>query len=181
MTTIATTARPYAVAAFEAAKAADQLSVWSSALKQLSLVVSDSQMQSLLKNPLCSKQQLSEILVSLVLADVSEGQKQSIDNFIRLLAENKRLALLPEISILFEAALEKESGYLSLSVTSAFEMDEAQRKQTEEKLSSQFNSKLNLVFNVDKEIIGGLLVRSGNWVLDDTVKSKLKRLKSALI
>lgn len=182
--TTSTTARPYAVAAFEAADASNQLTLWSQALKQLAAAVSDPQLKSLIKNPLCTKTQLSEILIGILHAVSGNGsseEQESIANFIRVLAEKKRLVLLPSISALFEEALAKKSGYLSLVVTSAFDMDDNQKKQTQERLAKKLNSKLNIVFNVDKKIIGGLLVRSGNWVLDDTVTGKLKRLKSALI
>jgi F-type H+-transporting ATPase subunit delta len=180
--TTSTTARPYAVAAFEAADAANQLTLWSQALKQLAAAVSDAQLKSLIKNPLCTKTQLSDILIGFLNTVSGSGKEQtSLTNFIRVLAEKKRLALLPDISTLFEEALSKKSGYLSLVVTSAFDMDDNQKNQTQERLTKKLNSKLNIVFNVDKKIIGGLLVRSGNWVLDDTVTGKLKRLKSALI
>lgn len=182
--TTSTTARPYAVAAFEAASASNQLTLWSQALKQLAAAVSDSQLKSLIRNPLCTKTQLSEILIGFLHAVSSNGsskEQESLANFIHLLAEKKRLALLPDISNLFEEALAKKSGYLSLVVTSAFDMDDNQKNQTQTRLTKKLNSKLNIVFTVDKKIIGGLLVRSGNWVLDDTVTGKLKRLKSALI
>lgn len=182
--TISTTARPYAVAAFEAADAANQLVLWSQVLKQLAIAVSDEQMKSLIKNPLCTKTQLSEILIAflhMVSGNGSNKEQESLANFIRVLAEKKRLILLPDISTLFEEALAKKSGYLSLVVTSAFDMDDNQKNQTKERLAKKLNSKLNIVFNVDKKIIGGLLVRSGNWVLDDTTAGKLRRLKSALI
>ena len=183
MTTF-TTARPYAVAAFEAADASNQLSFWSQALKQLAAAVSEPQLRSLIKNPLSTKTQLSDILIGFLHAVSGNGsskEQESLANFIRLLAEKKRLVLLPDISVLFEEAMAKKSGYLSLVVTSAFDMDDNQRNQTQEKLAKKLNSKLKIVFNVDKKIIGGLLVRSGNWVLDDTVTGKLKRLKSALV
>ena len=82
---------------------------------------------------------------------------------------------------MFEADYAKESGYLSLIVTSAFAMDENQKNNTKEKLAKQLNSKCEIDFRVDKDLIGGLLVRSGNWVLDGTVKGTLGRLRSVLI
>lgn len=183
MATLLTTARPYAVAAFEIAKSANQLALWSTVLKQLSIAVSDDHLKSLIKNPLFDDAQLLEILTSVLHAVSGNGSaetQQSFSNFIQLLAEKKRLALLPEISTLFEEATAKKSGCLSLMVTSAYEMDDEQKRKTEERLAKKLNSKLKIVFSVDKAIIGGLLVRSGNWVLDDTVKGKLNRLRSAI-
>jgi F-type H+-transporting ATPase subunit delta len=183
MTTLLTTARPYAVAAFEIAKSANQLALWSTVLKQLSVAVSDDGLSALIQNPLANKTQILDILTSVLHAASGNGSAENQNafaNFVRLLIEKKRLVLLPEISTLFEAAVAKESGSLSLVVTSAYEMDGEQKRKTEEKLAEKLNAKLNIIFDVDKNIIGGLLVRSGNWVLDDTVKGKLNRLKSVI-
>lgn len=171
---IQSTARPYSKAAFETAKAANQLPEWSRALKQLSLAVSDSKMQSVLKNPNYTPKQLSELLST-------STDLLPIQNFIKLLAEKKRLALLPSISELFEADVAKEAGYISLTVTSAFVMDDAQRNDTKIKLSKQLNSKCEIEFKVDEKLIGGMLVRSGSWVMDGTIKGTLERLRSALV
>ncbi len=181
MTTIHSASRPYAKAAFEAAKTANQLSMWSNALKQLSLVVQDSQIKSILKNPTYTKKQLSDLLDSFLHAVSGNGSSNGfvpIENFIQLLAEKKRLAMLPEISSLFEDACAKESGCLALTVTSSFEMDALQKNNVTEKLSKQFNSKCEIEFKIDKSLLGGLLIRSNDWVLDGTVKGALERLRA---
>lgn len=178
-----TIARPYAKAAFLTAKTANQLTAWSQALRQLSLAVQDARMKSVLKDPSRTKDQLGDLLISF-LHQTNNNQSavhlSEIDNFIKLLSDKKRLAVLPDIAMLFEEALAKESQYLSLVVTSAFPMDDHQRAETKEKLSKQLNSDLVIEFAVDADLIGGLVVRSGNWVMDGSVKSKLARLKAAL-
>lgn len=166
-------ARPYANAAFSAATKANQLPLWSLALKKLSLAVCDSKMQSALKNPTYMPKQLSELLNAFT-------DLLPIQNFIQLLAEKKRLTLLPSISELFEADCAKAAGYLSLTVTSAWTMDDAQRNNTRDKLSKQLNSKCEIEFKVNEKLIGGILVRSGSWVMDGTIKGALSRLKSVL-
>lgn len=184
MTNTLSISRPYATAAFSAAKDAQQLPLWSAALKQLSAVAQDKKMQVLLKNPCYTKKQLSDLLIEILHATSGNGSAAShaaIENFIHLLAEKKRLLLLPDISHLFEADIAKESGYLSLIVTSAYEMNDAQKKETQQKLEKQFNSKCEIEFRVDEKLVGGLLVRSGNWVMDGTISGQLARLKSALI
>lgn len=166
-------ARPYAKAAFEAAKAQHQLSQWSAVLKNLAIASQEKQMQLVLKNPNISKEKSCELLS--VFAD-----DKGVQNFLRLLAEKKRLMLLPEVSHVYETMLAKESGYLALTVTSAFEMTAEQQKQTEEKLSKQFNSAVKIEFKVDATVIGGMLVRSENWVMDATILGQLNRLKNVL-
>ena len=177
-------ARPYAVAVFSAAKEAKQLPLWSVALKQLAMIMQDQQMQTLLKNPCYTKKQLSDLLVDILHAVSGDGLAVAyaqVENFIRLLAEKKRLLLLPDILDLFEMDVAKESGYLSLIVTSAYLMSDVQKKETQQKLEKQFNSKCKIEFRVDEKLVGGLLVRSGNWVMDGTISGQLARLKSALI
>ncbi|MDP1573532.1 MAG: F0F1 ATP synthase subunit delta [Coxiellaceae bacterium] len=166
-------ARPYAKAAFSVAKADNQLSQWSHALKQLAIASQEKDMQALLKNPNVSKEQCCELLR--VFADA-----QSLQNFLKLLAEKKRLPLLPDVSILFETMLAKESGYLALTVTSAFEMSETQQNEVQKKLETQFHSAMKIEFKVDPSVIGGLFVRSDTWVMDATILGKLKRLKTVL-
>jgi F-type H+-transporting ATPase subunit delta len=178
-----TAARPYAKAAFSAAKSANQLPLWSHALKQLALAVSDKKMYSTLKNPTISPSELSKLFISF-LHDVSNNPSEKellpIENFIKLTADKKRLALLPSISDLFETDVAREAGYISLTVTSAFPMDDTQKKNTIEKLSEQLNSKCEIEFKIDEKLIGGVLVRSGSWVMDGTVKGALERLRTAL-
>lgn len=179
-----TIARPYAKAAFSAAKSANQLALWSQALRQLSLAVQDAGMKSAMKDPSRTKNQLSDLLISFLHQANSKGSTVNnltdINNFIKLLSDKKRLAVLPDVATLFEEDLAKESQYLSVVVTSAFPMDDHQRAETKEKLSKQLNSDLVIEFAVDANLIGGLVVRSGNWVMDGSVKSKLTRLKAAL-
>ncbi|MCX7121918.1 MAG: F0F1 ATP synthase subunit delta [Gammaproteobacteria bacterium] len=174
MTSNVTLSRPYAKAAFSIAKSENQLVLWSEVLKNLTIAVSDKNMAAAIKNPSITKERLCELL-SVFTA------KQSMANFVRLLADKKRLNLLPTIFELFEEDTAKESGYISLLVTSAFPMDDLQRDNVTEKLSKQLNSALKIDFNVNESLIGGLLIRSGSWVLDDTIKGKLSRLRSALI
>ena len=184
MTDTLSLARPYANAVFDVAKSAHQLPSWSLVLQKLSSIIVDGEMQQLLKNPNVTKKQLSELLMGVLNAlngkDAIDNHNE-IENFIKVLAEKKRLNLLPFIAELFEESCAKESGYISLTVTSAFLMDDLQRENAIKKLSQQLNSELKINFFVDEDLIGGLLIRSGNWVLDDTIKGKLARLKSALI
>lgn len=167
-------ARPYAKAAFSVAKKADQLVQWSFVLKELAIAVKTPEMQVILKNPSVDASQRCAILNAF-------SDKKEMHHFLALLAENKRLILLPDVSILFERMLAKESGYLALTVTSAFEMDVAAQKQTEVTLAKQFKSDVKIEFKVDPSLIGGMLVRSGNWVMDNTILGRLKKLKTVLM
>lgn len=177
-------ARPYAKAAFEAATQSNELPMWLAALKQLSLIVQDTSVKSIIKNPNYTKTQLADFLISClhkIAGNGSENGFLSIDNFIRLLSEKKRLSLVPAIAILFEQDNASKLGYLFLDVTSAFEMNADQKENTKEKLQKQFNSKCEIEYQVDPSVIGGLLIRSKDWVLDSTIKGSLEKLKNILV
>lgn len=174
MNSYTTIARPYATAAFSVAKADNQLNEWSTALKKLSFAAKNKAMAEFIKNPGSSKTQLRELLSVF-------ASSPPVKNFIWLLTENKRLYLLPEISALFEMSCAKESGYLALTVTTAVVTDHQEKIIITEKLSTQLRSKLKIDFRVDEKLMGGMLVRSQDWVIDDTIAGKLKRLATALI
>lgn len=177
-------ARPYAKAAFSFANEAGDIALWSAALQTLSIAVADLKMQSALSNPAVSWQEAADLLCDTWRAVVKNGTEtsgQSIDNFVRLLAENKRLFTLPAIAQLFQADVAKSEGYIELTVTSAFALTEQQRQQVERKMAQRLNSDVKIVYQEDANLIGGVVVRSEDWVLDDSIRGKLERLQSALI
>lgn len=182
MTSATTLSRPYAAAVFEIAKSANQLSHWADVLKQLSLITQEKQMQSLLKNPAVTTKQMSEIVLDILHVMDSHTIKNNVamENFIKILSEKKRLNLLPSIAALFEADYAKELGYLSLTVTSAFALHDAQRKAITEKLSKKLNTEIKIIFLVDEKLIGGLLIRSDTWILDDSIKGRIQKLRTVI-
>lgn len=177
-------ARPYAKAAFAFAEANNVLPLWSTALHVLSLSVSDVAVKALLKNPNHTKTQWCELLMDFLekAIDKKNAQSlQSIDHFLQLLAEHKRLFLLADIYTLFEEHVAEQAGYLSATITSAFKLTQQQQDATTNKLSKQLQSPLQVTFSSDSRVMAGVMARVGHWVMDDTVSSKLKRLKTALM
>lgn len=184
MTNIKSIARPYAKAAFAAAKSAHQLPLWSVALKQLSVAAQDKKMQAALKDPRYTQKQLSELFLSVLHAVLNHDVVTShneMENLIRVLSENKRLDLFPEISRLFEAEMATETGSVSLTVTSAFAMNDAQKTETRNSLSKQLNATCEIDFCVNEKMIGGMIVRSGNWVMDGSITGQLAKLRNSLV
>lgn len=184
MTSTLSIARPYAKAAFVFADANNALSFWSAALRVLSLAVSDVAVKVLLKNPHHTKTQLCELLIAFLEKTINKQDAQllePINNFLQLLAEHKRLSLLPEVHALFEEQIAQQAGYLSTTITSAFQLTQQQQVALTDRLSKQLKSSLQATFSSDSRIMAGVLVRIDNWVMDDTVSRKLKRLKTALM
>jgi len=176
-------ARPYAKAAFEYANKAGELSPWSIALRALSQAVQESTMATALANPFFPAEHSVSLLLDVLSAALDKNAVktlQAIKNFLRLLAEYKRLCILPEILTLFEADVARDQGYLQLSVTSAYPLDDDQQAKVEARLADQLKSAVKITYQKDPEIIGGIIVRSSEWVLDDSVQGRLARLQSAL-
>jgi F-type H+-transporting ATPase subunit delta len=172
-----TIARPYARAVFEEAKAHGGLAVWSEALAAGSIAVRDPRVVALLDNPKVSRSELADLLISIAAGslDASGG------NFIRTLAENHRLPLLPEISALFEKLKSEAEGVADVTVTSAVQLSGPQLKLLEEALARRLKRQVRLHTQLDPALIGGAIVRSGDLVIDGSLKGRLERISHELM
>jgi F-type H+-transporting ATPase subunit delta len=170
-----TVARPYAEAAFRAAEEAGTLDAWSARLQRLALVASDPEAVEVISSPKLSVEQVSQFFTSFV-----EGQDAVFGNFIRVLAENERLALLPEIAALFEASKAAKAGVKEAVVETAFPLSKTDLKALKPQLEAHFKSKLELSSAVDAGLIGGIRVMVGDQVLDASVRGKLDTMAIAL-
>jgi len=170
-----TVARPYAEAVFRTAKEAGALSAWSERLARLAAVAQDAEMASVIGNPRLSAEQVAQLFVSL-----ADDNDATLGNFIRVLAENRRLVILPEISRLFELAKSQEEGVKEAVVYSAFPIDAAQVSALVQQLESHFGSRLTAQVVVDESLIGGVCVAVGDRVLDASVRGKLNAMATAL-
>ena len=125
-----TIARPYARAAFSDARSSGRLAPWSEALRAGSAAVQDERVQNLLGNPHVTPQQLAQLII-----DVAGGQLDEHGrNFVQTIAENRRLARLPEISKMFDELKDAEEGVVDVTVTSAAPLGEAQQRTLAEAL-----------------------------------------------
>src|ERR1700753_3350627 len=119
-----TIARPYAKAAFEEAKAGKHLGPWSESLHRAAAVVQDPRVQNLLGNPAVSNAELAQFVIDLAGPQLDEQGR----NFVQTLAENRRLAYLPEISTLFDELKDEAEGMIDVTVTSAVPLENSQRE-----------------------------------------------------
>ena len=179
-----TIARPYAEAAFKLAKTSDKLSDWSNMLKLAAFVANDERIRSLLGNPSVPTKRLGELLLEIcgILNLGICGKKLDKDNctFILLLAEGKRVAVLPEVSELFEQLKTQEDGVLEAKITSAFAITKQQLNDLVTGLESKFKCKIEAKVDVNPKLIGGVKVEIGDEVLDASVRGKLEAMSVAL-
>jgi F-type H+-transporting ATPase subunit delta len=172
----ATIARPYARAAFAYARNGKALAAWSDALNGAAIVVSDARVRSLIGNPKISSTQLLDFV-----ADILGGKLDSnVRNFFGELLRNQRLGLLPEVAAMFEAMRAEEEKVADVQVTSAVALDDAQRQRLSAALKKRLQKDVRLHCDVDASLIGGAVIRSGDFVIDGSLRARLERLSSAM-
>lgn len=172
----ATIARPYARAAFGYASGAKALAAWSKLLGAAAAGAKDSRVARLIGNPHVTGAELVELLGGLSAHAAGEGGK----NFLKALAENRRLALLPEIAAQFETLRADVEGIVDVEVTAAREIAAPQEKKLTAALAKRLGREVRLHTRIDAALLGGAIVRAGDLVIDGSLKGRLERLGSAL-
>lgn len=171
-----TIARPYADAAFKLALGADALGPWSEVLDRLATVVGDPQMQDCISDPKLAAAQLAQLVLDIAGAGLSAEQQ----NFVRVLVENERLQVLPEIRDLFVQLKNEHEGVQEAQITSAFPLDDATLANLVADVEARFKVKLNATVTIDPELIGGVRIAVGDEVIDASVRGKLANMAAAL-
>jgi F-type H+-transporting ATPase subunit delta len=171
-----TVARPYAEAAFRIAADGNALAKWSGMIGALAQVAEDRRVQAAIADPALSDAQAAGVFLS-ILAGKLDGQAE---NFVRVLAENKRLELLPEIQLQYEVLKNAKEGVVEAEVFSAFELTDAQVADLAQRLEKRTGRKVRARVQVDKALIGGVKVVIGDKVIDGSARAQLGALETAL-
>jgi F-type H+-transporting ATPase subunit delta len=169
-----TVARPYAEAAFKLADAAGALAKWSEMLRTLALVSQDQRVRAAVSDPNLPDAKVAGLFIS-ILSLTGEGE-----NFVRVLAQNGRLALLPEIREQFDALRNGREGVIEAQVISAFEFSKPQLADLVKRLEKKTGRKVTAKVELDKELIGGVKVVLGDKVIDGSARAQLGALETAL-
>ena len=175
MAELATVARPYAEALFRVAKTGD-LSAWATLVGEMAQVAANPEFAAFAQNPKLADADVQATLISALKAPLNDAAK----NFINMLIENNRLALLPEIADQFNALKNAQEGAADAAIVSAFEMPAAQVAELVATLEKKFGRKLNPMVTIDASLIGGVRVVVGDEVLDTSVRAKLQQMQVAL-
>jgi F-type H+-transporting ATPase subunit delta len=179
MAEMLTLARPYAEAAFKLASqggdAAGQLASWADALSRLTSVITRPEMSQVLGNPNVSVKQLAGLV-----ADTAGSLTEQQRNFVTLLADNEKLAAMPEVLKHFSDLRAKHEDTLEAEITSAYPLSDAQLADIVTVLTNKHHKKVKAHVKVDAELIGGVSIRVGDEVTDVSVRGKLAQLQSSL-
>ncbi len=171
-----TIARPYAQAAFKFASQHQALRDWSDMLMLLAAITDDPAMGELIDNPRLTETQLADAFISIA----GDRLNEKCANFVRVLAANRRLSLLPEITALFEIERRETEGIVQAEMISAFPVSEAQQSAVAASLRKRLGREIELSCSVDAGLLGGAIIRAGDLVIDGSVQGKLERLGTAL-
>lgn len=176
-----TLARPYAKAAFDHAMALetakqDGLAKWWGMLSLAASVIEDKAMVQLLDDPKQTAANKVQLLLDIAGDDLSEEGK----NFVNILAENGRLTLLPVILEVFKELKAEQEKAVECTIFSAFPIDDEQKTILMKALEKRFQKSVSLQLEVDESLLGGVVIRSGDQVIDGSVRGKLDKLSESI-
>lgn len=172
----ATVARPYARAAFAYACEQGRAAEWSSWLTTARDVVLSEEYGMLERSPGVSTGQLEDLVAGICGAGLDEPGRA----FLRLLAENGRLDYLPEIATRFKELEAEDRNVAEVEVVAATALDTAQQERLAAALRTRLRRDVRLTCSVDPALIGGAVVRSGDLLIDGSLRGKLERLETEL-
>jgi F-type H+-transporting ATPase subunit delta len=175
MSELTTIARPYAKAAFDFAVEQKTIDQWHAMLVFAAHVASNEQIKSMLTGAVAS-QKLAELFNGVC----GEQLDQQGQNFIKVLAENKRLQALPDIALMFSQLKAEFDKEIEVDVVSATKLNKAQQTSMSVSLEKRLARKVKLNCSVDPTLIAGAVIKAGDTVIDGSLRSKLNRLADAL-
>lgn len=176
MAELSTLARPYAKAAFEYAANAGDLQGWSASLAVAAAVAQQDTVVKLLGSPSYTAAQQAEKVTRIC----GDALKPKTLSFVQVLAENRRLALLPQIYQQFEVLKANREKTIEVSVTAAQPISSEQQEKLASALSAKLERTVTMQVAVDSSLIGGAVVRAGDTVIDGSIRGRLAKLAEAL-
>ena len=176
MAEISTIARPYALAIFGLAHEESQLSQWSEMLTFCAMVATDEQMLDLVGNTHVGKDQLSELFIDICDKALNDDGK----NLVKLLVENHRIAVLPEISAQYETLKAEAEKTIEAEIVSAYEITSKQKTEIAAKLAKRLGREVSLTCRVDTSLVGGAIIKAGDMVIDGSTIGQIQKLSVEL-
>lgn len=176
MAELVTLARPYAKAAFEVAAGESRLGEWQGMLNTAGAVAASEKVQVALSSPALTSEEQARLMLDIC----GDRLDAKMSNLVRALASNKRLALLPEIAAQFAALKAQQEKTIAVEVVSAFPLDAAASDRLSQALSKKWQCNIRLETEVDSKLLGGIVIRAGDTVIDASVRGRMLKLADAL-
>ncbi len=166
-------AQVYARSLFEVAEEQDKLDDVREQIGQVADALSESrELQTFFFSPYFSTEEKKKGLGTAL-----EGADETVENFLDLLIENHRMPALFRVRRELDRMWRDVNQLLPVQITSAIELDEAVAKQIGEEIGRQTGRKVELTSTVDPDVLGGIVVRVGNSILDASIRTRLERLR----
>lgn len=176
MAELSTLARPYATATFKLAKETNAVAAWSDTLKGLAVLTQNGELMAIVTNPRLSKETVSGLLFDIC----GEQLDAEAGNLLKLLMANGKLSLLPAISRLYEEQRAEDEGYVNVELYSAFPLTATEESKYAAMLEKQLQKKVKPVVSVDSSLLGGILAKAGDKVLDGSIRGQIHQLAKKL-
>lgn len=176
MSELTTAARPYARAAFDYASSKGAADQWAEMLEFCAAVADDASMKAALDQPSLNRQQSADLFNEVCADKLDEHGK----NFIRLLAENDRISLLPDIAVLYHHYQAEAESTIDAELISALDVDDQQVEAIKASLEKRLGKKISMTTSIDQSLIGGAIIRAGDMVIDGSVRGRLEKLSNTL-
>ena len=171
------TARHYAQAAFAVAEERHDVKGWTAALGRLAALLADDEVARVMESPRLDDGRRVALAISLAPTDLAPEQL----NFLKLIVLARRTHLLPEVLEEFQALLDAAEGRVDIEVVSAQEMGKDDRDLVQREISDKLGRETRITVRVDPSIIGGLIIRQGDHVIDGSVRRRLQELREQLV
>ena len=176
MDDIGTMSRPYAVAAFRQASEEGEVAQWTDMLALLATICEDVTIKGLVANPKVDRTALEAMLMDGGGDNFSDTGK----NFVRLLVENGRLDLAAEIERQFARERAAVEGRRAVTVVSAYPLSDAERDILVQRIAKRLGVEVELQVEIDQNLIGGVVIRAGDVVIDASLRGRLNQLSQAV-
>lgn len=173
MSEVITLARPYAKAAYRFAKSEAVVEQWSRQLAVSGGLMLNEDVAVFIRRPGVSDEALVELFCG------SDAGDEYV-NFIRLMAENNRLSLLPQVVQLFQLYREQDQSIQAVDVYTAFKLSDVQRLSLIAALKKRTGKEISLTSHIDKTLIGGAKIYCGDLVIDGSLRGKIDRMRTKL-
>lgn len=171
-----TIARPYARAAFAVGLDSDELPSWSNMLSILAFASSQEAVRQALDDPQLTRREQADLLVRVCGEDLNDNAR----NLVSVLAEHGRTGLLEEIARLFDGLRAAHEKTVDVEIISAFDVSDEDRRKLQTGLKERLKRDVNIEARVDKELLGGVIIRAEDTVIDNSIRGKLAKLAQVM-
>jgi len=168
-------AKRYAEAAYEIAGERGTVEAWTSALGSMAIAFADPQMMAIMDSARVSTAEKVRLVERTL-----EGIDPLALNLARLLVANGRTGLAPQVSEAFQELVDEGQGVAHAVVTSAVPLSPSEREAVARKLGEISGKRVDITIEVDESIIGGLMARIGDLLIDGSTRSRLEALRRQL-